>query len=95
MMLRHSTTHRPARPAAARVSRERVLSWTGRAVVSSETDTLLPRAASANTHRTRVSEMRFVGRTDCRVSAQRQSAPVAPRRAHGYSQGLLSIEEHH
>ena len=34
-------------------------SWTGRSLVSSATDTLVSRAISCTTHRTRVSEMRL------------------------------------
>ena len=93
MSLSRSTTHRLARPAAARTSRQRVRSWTGRAVVSSATDTPLPRSASANTHRTRVSEIRLAGRPGRCFDAKRQPAPVTPYRAHGYRQVLFAIEE--
>jgi len=36
--------------------------WTGRARVSMTTDTLVPRCVATTTHRTRVSEMRLLGR---------------------------------
>lgn len=86
-------THRPARLAIATVSRQRVASWTGRALVSSATGTALPRSASANTHRTRVSEMRLVGRPGTRLDRKRVSAPVTPLRAHRYRQVLFDIEK--
>lgn len=93
MKLHLSTAHIAPRPASRRVSRERAISWTGRAVVSSETDTRTPRAASANLHRTRVSEMRLNDRTEGR--ALRQSAPVFQFRAHGFRSGLLAVQEHY
>lgn len=95
MMLRRSTAHVATRPRTPRVSRARALTWTGRAVVSSETDTRTPRAASANLHRTRVSEMRLADRADRRVHTPRHSAPVFQHRAHRVRNGLLSIGEHH
>src|SRR3954469_18177676 len=42
----------------ARVSRQRVASWTGRSAVSSATDTTFSRLATAGARKTRVSEMR-------------------------------------
>jgi len=48
----------PNRSAAARAVRASVRSWTGRAVVTSATNRVQPRFATAGMHRTRVSEMR-------------------------------------
>jgi hypothetical protein len=42
----------------ARVSRQRVASWTGRSAVSSATDTALSRMATAGARKTRVSDLR-------------------------------------
>ena len=47
-----------SRRAAARPVRASVRSWTGRSVVTSATDRVRPRFATAGMHRTRVSEMR-------------------------------------
>ena len=46
------------RRAAVRPVRASVRSWTGRSVVTSATDRVRPRFATAGMHRTRVSEMR-------------------------------------
>ena len=47
-----------ARRAARCVSTERARSWTGRAMTSSATDSMLSHTVSADAHRTRVSAMR-------------------------------------
>lgn len=46
---------------AGAVPMARAQSWTGRAVVSSETDTILSRISTSGIHRTRVSALRGAG----------------------------------
>jgi len=53
-----------------------VRSWTGRAVVSSSTDSIVPRLDTIATHKTRVSEMRSIVRTDRFPAARESSVPV-------------------
>jgi len=58
-----SSTSRPIitiRRAIVRPARGSVRSWTGRSVVTSATNRVRPRFATAGMHRTRVSEMRDV-----------------------------------
>ena len=67
----------PGRSAAMRADRASVRSWTGRAVVTSATDRVQPRFATAGMHRTRVSEMRdLASRTSVVRSLRVQTAPV-------------------
>ena len=76
MPLCHSTNDvRDPRRAMIRAPRQRVRSWTGRAAMSSMTDTLVPRFVTAGTHRTRVSEMRLPAGTDSRSMFERMSVP--------------------
>jgi dihydroxyacid dehydratase/phosphogluconate dehydratase len=52
---------------ACAVPTSRAQSWTGRAVVSSETDTILSRIATSGIHRTRVSALRGAGPKASRI----------------------------
>lgn len=53
-----------------------VRSWTGRAVVSSSTDSIVPRVDTVATHKTRVSEMRSTARAGRFPSAKGSPVPV-------------------
>ena len=64
------------RRAAARTGRGSVRTWTGRSVVTSATNRVRPRYATAGMHRTRVSEMRDLASRSGVVRTLR--APAGP-----------------
>lgn len=64
------------RRAVARTARGSVRTWTGRSVVTSATNRVRPRYATAGMHRTRVSEMRDAASRIGVVRALR--APAVP-----------------
>jgi len=57
----------PRRDSACVVPMGRAAGWTGRSVVSSETDTVLSHISTSGLHRTRVSEMRDRGPQASRI----------------------------
>jgi hypothetical protein len=71
------------RRAAAQVARGSVRTWTGRSVVTSATNRVRPRFATAGMHRTRVSEMRDVASRISVVRTLRTAAdPVTTSDTH-------------
>ena len=81
-----SSTHVPSittRRAVARTARGSVRTWTGRSVVTSATNRVRPRYATAGMHRTRVSEMRDVASRISVVHTLRAAAdPVTTSDTH-------------
>jgi hypothetical protein len=58
--------------------------WTGRARVSTATNTVIPRCVATTTHRTRVSEMRdSASRLDCRAQTRPFSAETLTSKRRG------------
>ena len=57
--------------------RGRARSWTGRAVVSCSTDSIVPKFTTIATHKTRVSEMRLRSRTNHSFDAKGSLVPVS------------------
>ena len=57
--------------------RTRARSWTGRAVVSCSTDSIVPKFTTIATHKTRVSEMRLRSRTNHSFDAKGSLVPVS------------------
>jgi hypothetical protein len=75
-----TVTHSPT-PKQQRARRDgrgsaRARSWTGRAVVSCSTDSLVPKRGTIATHRTRVSEMRLLPRTGPAFGAKDSKVPA-------------------
>ena len=57
--------------------RARARSWTGRAVVSCSTDSIVPKFSTIATHKTRVSEMRLLSRANHSFDATESLVPVS------------------
>jgi hypothetical protein len=57
--------------------RTRARSWTGRAVVSCSTDSIVPRFSASATYKTRVSEMRLLARPNHSFDAKGSLVPVS------------------